>query len=92
MDLAIVQGDPPWPGFRADLLMPETLIAVAAPGLLALLVRRELAEGTLIQAHPHRCTPVSAYCLLAPQAKAGTSRIERVRDWLLGDASPRRAG
>ncbi|MEX0302939.1 MAG: LysR substrate-binding domain-containing protein [Leisingera sp.] len=152
VDLAIVQGDPPWPGFRADLLMPETLIAVAAPGLIdtplqnaagllefpallhntrllswqiwfddlgealparptgplfsqfemlidavkyghgvavlpELLVRRELAEGTLIQAHPHRCTPVSAYYLLTPQAKAGTSRIERVRDWLLRESA-----
>lgn len=57
-----------------------------------LLVRRELAEGTLIQAHPHRCTPASAYYLLTPQAKAGTSRIERVRDWLLGGVSPRSAG
>ncbi|KIC34034.1 LysR substrate-binding domain-containing protein [Leisingera sp. ANG-S5] len=151
VDLAIVQGDPPWPGFRADLLMPETLVAVAAPGLLEaplqdaarlldhpalqhstrplswqiwfedqgqalparpagplfsqfemlidavkyghgvailpeLLVRRELAEGTLILAHPHRCTPASAYYLLTPQAKAGTSRIERVRAWLLEQA------
>ena len=34
VDLAIVQGDPPWPGFRADPLMPETLLAVAAPSLM----------------------------------------------------------
>ena len=34
VDLAIVQGDPPWPGFRADVLMAESLIAVAAPSLL----------------------------------------------------------
>lgn len=151
VDLAIVQGDPPWPGFRADLLMPETLVAVAAPGLLEaplqdaarlldhpalqhttrplswqiwfgdlgealparptgplfsqfemlidavkyghgvailpeLLVARELAEGTLVPAHPHRCTPASAYYLLTPQAKTGTSRIERVRAWLLEQA------
>ncbi|MBQ4826183.1 LysR family transcriptional regulator [Leisingera sp. HS039] len=157
VDLAIVQGDPPWPGFRADLLMPETLIAVAAPDLLdgplpsaagllefpalqhstrplswqiwfedqtgsltprptgplfsqfemlidavkyghgvailpELLVRRDLSEGTLIQAHPHRCTPASAYYLLTPQAKTGTSRIERVRDWLLRDACSPSAG
>lgn len=151
VDLAIVQGDPPWPGFRADFLMPETLVAVAAPGLLEaslqdaarllehpalqhttrplswqiwfedqeqalparptgplfsqfemlidavkyahgvailpeLLVKRELADGTLALAHPHRCTPASAYYLLTPQAKAGTSRIERVRTWLLEQA------
>lgn len=155
VDLAIVQGDPPWPGFRADLLMPETLIAVAAPGLLdsplpsaarlldlpalqhttrplswqiwfddlgealpvrpsgplfsqfemlidavkyghgiailpELLVRCELASGALIQAHPHRCTPGSAYYLLTPHAKAGTSRIERVRDWLLQETAASR--
>ncbi|WP_435660153.1 LysR substrate-binding domain-containing protein [Leisingera caerulea] len=152
IDLAIVQGDPPWPGFRADFLMPETLIAVAAPGLPGtpvraasslldypalqhttrplswqiwfedlgealpvrptgplfsqfemlidavkyghgaailpeLLVRRELDDGTLIQAHPHGCIPASAYYLLTPQAKAGTSRIERVRSWLLEHAA-----
>ncbi|WP_264211101.1 LysR substrate-binding domain-containing protein [Leisingera thetidis] len=156
VDLAIVQGDPPWPGFRADLLMPEALVAVAAPSLMdrplqsaarlldfpalqhntrplswqiwfddagetlparpagplfsqfemlidavkyghgvailpELLVRRELAEGALIQAHAHCCTPASAYYLLTPQAKAGTSRIERVRSWLLLDSAASRA-
>ncbi|MBE1285645.1 MAG: LysR family transcriptional regulator [Rhodobacteraceae bacterium] len=35
VDLAIVQGDPPWPGFRADLLMQEDLVAVASPDLLS---------------------------------------------------------
>jgi len=34
VDLAIVQGDPPWNGYRADYLMSETLVAVAAPGFL----------------------------------------------------------
>lgn len=29
VDLAIAQGDPPWKGFRADLLMPETLVVIA---------------------------------------------------------------
>lgn len=31
VDLAIVQGDEGWPGYRADWLMPETLVAVGAP-------------------------------------------------------------
>ncbi len=147
VDLAIVQGDPPFAGYRADLMMRETLIAVAAPALIAtpvsaqdllefpalqhrtrplswpiwfddlreplphrptgplfsqfemlieaarygagvailpaLLVERELAEGQLGLAHPHHCTPSSAYYLLTPQAKVGTSRIEKARRWLL---------
>lgn len=148
VDLAIVQGDPPWPGFRADPLMPETLLAVAAPSLMPapaedpdrlleqpalqhrtrmqsweiwfasldrplparpqgplfgqyemlidaaryghgvailpeVLIRRELAEGQLIPAHPHACQTRSGYWLLTPQAKAGTSRIEKTRAWLL---------
>ncbi|MEM0947220.1 MAG: LysR substrate-binding domain-containing protein [Pseudomonadota bacterium] len=33
-DLGIVQGDPPWHGFQADPLMPESLVAVASPRLL----------------------------------------------------------
>lgn len=35
VDLAIAQGDPPWPGFRADQLMEESLVVVASPDLLA---------------------------------------------------------
>lgn len=35
MDIAIAQGDMPWTGFRADPLLPETLVAVASPDLLA---------------------------------------------------------
>ncbi len=34
VDLAIVQGDPPWKGFRADYLMPEALVVVASPQVL----------------------------------------------------------
>ncbi|WP_298851957.1 LysR substrate-binding domain-containing protein [uncultured Ruegeria sp.] len=34
IDLAIVQGNAPWPGFRADRLMPETLLVVGAPDIL----------------------------------------------------------
>ncbi len=33
-DLAVVQGDPPWPGYRADYLMPEDLGVVGAPSLI----------------------------------------------------------
>lgn len=35
VDLAIVQGDPPWKGYRSDYLMSETLVAVAAPEFLS---------------------------------------------------------
>jgi len=148
VDLAIVQGDPPWPGFRADPLMQETLIAVSAPGaeglpakdpqeLLAnrilqhrtrplsweiwfaeqgitlpraptgplfsqfemlidavkfghgiavlpeILVQEDLKADRLALAHSFRAEPASAYYLLTPQAKTGTRRIERLRDWLL---------
>ncbi len=148
VDLAIVQGDPPWPGFRADQLMAETLLAVASPTLMGepvndpdslldlpalqhrtrmqsweiwfasqnraltghpqgplfsqyemlidaaryghgvavlpeILIRRELVEGQLVLAHPHRCQTTSGYWLLTPQAKTGTSRIEKTRSWLL---------
>ena len=34
IDLAVVQGDPPWPGYRADYLMPEDLGVVGAPALI----------------------------------------------------------
>ena len=151
IDLAIVQGDLPWPGYRADFLMPETLVAVAAPSVLPapisdpadllsltvlqhstrpqswqiwfsslgatlptpptgpmfsqfemlidavryghgvailpkLLVQRELAAGQLLMAHLHHCTPDSSYFLLTPQAKVGTGRIEKLRQWLLNQA------
>ena len=33
IDIGIVQGEPPWPGMRADRLMAEDLTPVAAPGL-----------------------------------------------------------
>lgn len=33
IDIGIVQGAPPWPGVRADLLMAEDLVPVAGPGL-----------------------------------------------------------
>lgn len=33
VDLAIVQGDPPWTGFRSDYLMAEELVVAAAPNL-----------------------------------------------------------
>jgi len=149
LDLAIVQGDPPWPGFRADFLMTENLVAVASPDLIPepvadpaalldhpalqhrtrpaswpiwfgdqeadlpmtptgplfsqfemlieaarfgygvailpeILILRELDRGLLHRVHPHVCTPESAYYLLTPQAKVGTSRIEKTRNWLLG--------
>jgi len=34
IDIGIVQGDAPWPGLRADPLMPEDLAVVAAPVLV----------------------------------------------------------
>lgn len=148
VDLAIVQGDPPWPGFRADYLMPETLVVVAGPKFLQnpieqaselmghrilqhstrpksweiwfesldeaipmapigpmfsqfemlidavkaghglaivprVLVEKELAEGTLVKAHPHECRPDSAYYLLTPNVKVGVQKIERLRRWFL---------
>ncbi|VAW25231.1 Transcriptional regulator, LysR family [hydrothermal vent metagenome] len=34
VDLAIVQGSPPWPGFRVDFLMGETMVVVCSPKLM----------------------------------------------------------
>lgn len=34
VDIAIAQGDPPWPGYRADYLLPETLVVIASPTLM----------------------------------------------------------
>jgi LysR family transcriptional regulator, glycine cleavage system transcriptional activator len=50
IDLAIVQGDPPWPGFRADALMSETLVVVASPSLTNLHQDpHELMEHRILQ-------------------------------------------
>lgn len=35
IDIALAQGDPPWRGFRADALMPETLVVITSPKLLS---------------------------------------------------------
>ncbi len=35
IDIALVQGDPPWSGFRADALMPESLVVITSPELLS---------------------------------------------------------
>lgn len=148
VDLAIAQGSPPWPGFRADYLMPDTLVVVANPQFLEspikdaeelmnyrilqhstrpqsweiwfqslggtvpmtpigpmfsqfemlidavkaghglaiiprVLVEKELAEGMLVKAHDHECTPESAYYLLTPNVKVGVQKIERLRRWFL---------
>jgi len=34
IDIALVQGDPPWTGYRADAFMPESLVVIAAPELV----------------------------------------------------------
>lgn len=47
------------------------------------LVERELADGLLIKAHEHECTPESGYYLLTPSVKVGMQKIERMRRWLL---------
>lgn len=39
IDIAIVQGDPPWNGYRADYLMSETLLIVTSPDLLQTMVK-----------------------------------------------------
>ena len=146
IDIGIVQGDPPWSGYRADFLMAETLVVIAAPGshqvidenqlleqrilqhstrpeswriwfnslnklipmepigpwfsqyemlisavkdglgialVPELLVDKELANGELVLAHPHKVTPPSAYYLITPEAKVGMARIEAFRQWLL---------
>lgn len=34
VDIAIAQGDPPWSDYRADYLLPETLIVITSPALM----------------------------------------------------------
>lgn len=53
VDIALVQGNPPWPSFRADSLMPESLIVVAAPTLIKQPVNnaKELLEQRILQHH-----------------------------------------
>ncbi|NOZ32554.1 MAG: LysR family transcriptional regulator [Alphaproteobacteria bacterium] len=152
VDLAIVQGNPPWPGFRSDFLMAETLVVVGSPQLVekpvldaskllarrilqhstrpksweiwfaslnevphlhpigpmftqfemlidavkgshglaiipAILVQKELAEGTLVKAHAHECAGEGAYYLLIPNAKTGTQKIEQLRRWFLNQVN-----
>jgi len=43
IDIAIVQGDPPWRGYSADFLMSETLVAVAGPELIPKPLKQPLA-------------------------------------------------
>ena len=53
LDAAIYPGTGGWPGTEAHFLLPETLAAVASPGLIAprkSLAARELADFTLLQA------------------------------------------
>lgn len=52
-----------------------------------ILVKRELADGSLILAHRHEATPESAYYLLVPDLKVGMPRIERFHTWLLRRAT-----
>lgn len=52
IDICIAQGDPPWSGYRADFLMLETLVVVAAPGVQAGLLlggEEELLEQRILQ-------------------------------------------
>jgi DNA-binding transcriptional LysR family regulator len=58
VDLAIAQGDPPWPGFRADPLMHERLVAVVSPELRTDSVRSPL-DLLEMQALQHRSRPLS---------------------------------
>lgn len=148
VDLAIVQGDAPFAGFRADALMPESLMVVGATGVIPqpvedphdlldqpilrhatrplsweiwfrsqglrlerpitgplfsqfemlidaakaghgiaivprVLIRQELAEGSLQPLHPFEARTESAYYLLTPDSKVGAARVEQLRSWLL---------
>ncbi|MFT5742027.1 MAG: LysR family glycine cleavage system transcriptional activator [Paracoccaceae bacterium] len=38
VDIAIVQGVCPWPGYRADYFLPETLVVIASPEILEAVV------------------------------------------------------
>ncbi len=51
VDLAIVQGSPPWPGFRMDFLMGETMIVVCSPKLMQKPVDQapQLLENRILQ-------------------------------------------
>lgn len=74
IDLAIVQGDPPWQGYRADFLMSETLVAVASPSFISRPVIDPLAllEHRIIQ---HMTRPDSWPIWLQSQGLALPRRI-----------------
>lgn len=147
VDLAFVQGDMSWPGYRADRLMDDVLVVAGAPDqfpkqiadpsqllehrilqhstrpqswqiwfrlqglklsrkiigpmfnqfemlidatknghgiavIPEILIRKELAQGSLVQVHPFKAGD-SAYYLLTPEAKVGVVRVERMRSWFL---------
>ncbi|KIC10893.1 transcriptional regulator [Leisingera sp. ANG-M1] len=48
-----------------------------------ILIRKELQNGSLVQVHPFKAAD-SAYYLLTPEAKVGVVRVERMRNWFLG--------
>ena len=58
IDIALVQGDPPWAGFRADAFMPESLVVIASPNLIdrSLTQAQNLLEQRILQ---HLTRPAS---------------------------------
>lgn len=65
-------------------LIIEAICAGHGIGMLPLvLIKRELKEGKLMQAHPHTANPRSAYYLVTPLHKVGISKIESFRNWFL---------
>jgi len=74
VDLAIVQGDPPWNGYRVDYLMGETLVAVAAPGFLESTVDQptDLLNFRILQ---HSTRPETWNIWLADQNRSLPHRI-----------------
>lgn len=67
------------------------LVAAAAAGLgLALvpriLVSRELADGSLVLAHPHAMRSRHGYHLVYPEQNASNPALRALRDWLMDQA------
>lgn len=150
VDIGIMQGTPPWKGLRAESLMAEDMVAVAAPSLLAepvqdpvellehrllnhvtrplswqiwfetqdcelpdlpsglffpqyemvieatvagygvsilplVLIKKELAAGSLCLAHAHVARTENAYYLLTPLNKVSIPKINVFRQWLLNE-------
>ncbi|HEX4694115.1 transcriptional regulator GcvA [Sphingomonas sp.] len=79
---------PPRAGVRLDSQAHEGHAAMAGQGVAMLTPffwRNDLAEGRLVRPFEQVSTRGYAYWLVYPQARRGTPKIKRFREWLLAE-------